>query len=64
VCASIRSYILNLSGPEVLLLAYLFAAIKLSRVTSPLFLLSWAFQVGDRAQPTDIIIMSGRGLAD
>lgn len=39
------SFLLDLNGPELLLLSFFLAALKLRRITSPLFLLSWSFQV-------------------
>ena len=39
------SYVLDLTGPELLLVSFALAAVKMRKLTSPLFLLTWAFQV-------------------
>ena len=40
-----RSYLLDLSGAELLLLSFFLAALKMQCATSPIFMLSWAIQV-------------------
>lgn len=52
-----RSYLLALSGSELLLLSFTLAAVRLRCLFSPIFLLSWSSQVSETLR-TKIVILT------